>query len=145
MCLQICLPGCRRSPQSPIVDRQTSIDDRTTSNFRRVFVSFTATPSLPCAFHSPTHDFQRHQEATNRHCRRLEAHLIFNASSIGLSGALRSRLQLPTRASTQMLSLWGNAVAALHCTCTKTFREYFPVGCKKLEFVESATEEEKWL
>ena len=41
-----------------------------------------------------------------------------------------------------MLSLWGNAVAALHCTCTQTFREYFPVGCKKLEFAETATDEE---
>ena len=30
---------------------------------------------------------------------------------------------------TRMLSLWGNAVAALHCTFTQTFREYFPVRC----------------
>ena len=31
--LQICLQGCRRSPQSRIVDRQSSIDDRRSSNF----------------------------------------------------------------------------------------------------------------
>ena len=29
---------------------------------------------LPFAFHFPIHDFQRHQEAINRHCRRLEAY-----------------------------------------------------------------------
>ena len=144
MCLQICLPGCRRSPQSPIVDRQSSIDNRTSSNFRRVCVSFTATPSLPCAFHSPIHDFQDTKKPII--VTVIVWKHIFDASSIGLSGGdehcevdCNFRLELRHVCS----RFWGNAVAALHCTSTQTFREYFPVGFKKLEFVESATDEEK--
>ena len=66
VCLQICLQGCRCSPQS-------LIDGLTLSNFPRVFVSVTVTPSLLFAFHFPIHDFERHQVATNRHCH-LEAY-----------------------------------------------------------------------
>ena len=62
-----------------------------------------------------------------------------------LRRALRSWLPLPTRASTRLLSPWVNAVAALHSTCTQTCREYFPMGCKKLEFAEWATDKENWL
>ena len=77
--LEICVPpnlSPRLSMFSAIAHRRSPIVDRrlTIIKFWRVFVSFTATPSLPCAFHSPIHDFQRHQEATNWHCRRLEAH-----------------------------------------------------------------------
>ena len=143
VCLQICLPGCLRSLQSRIVDRQSSIDIRGSSNFWRVFVSFTATQSLPCAFHSPIHDFQRHQQpligtvVVWKH--------IFDASSIELSGSTSIAKLTATSDSSfdAHAQHWGKAVATLHCTCTQTFREYFPVGCKMLEFAESATDEEK--
>ena len=59
--LQICLSGCQHSPQLPIVDRRSPIDHRTLSNFRSVFDSVKATPSLYFAFHSTLHHFQRHQ------------------------------------------------------------------------------------
>ena len=59
--LQICLSGCQLSPQPPIVDRRSPIDDRTLSNFRSVFASVKVTPSLYFAFHSARHHFQRRQ------------------------------------------------------------------------------------
>ena len=55
-----CLESWWRYPQSPIVDCQSPIDDRTLPNLLVVFASVTVTTFLPFALHSPLHHFQRH-------------------------------------------------------------------------------------